>query len=195
MWTGPLIETEICGKFKSNKLFNKEFCEEIQVSSVCQDCKKKYCNNCFKALHVPKKLQSHKQIPILKMEIQFCSTHPKISADYFCFQDQIAICLKCAFSDSHKEHKPLVEVEEAFNIIQAELGKLDVSKQLKRIQQSIQIIEEKIFDKELFHEVEKIKFEEMEKKLKLSSEKLTNLKKSKYIFEDSKTYFENFEKI
>jgi hypothetical protein len=182
-------------KFVVNwKLFScLEFCEESLVSTGCEECKKKYCENCFKALHVPKKLQNHISTPILKLKTQFCSNHPKEYAGYFCFQDQSFICSSCTIS-KHKDHQP-VELKDAINTILLEIQSFDVSHHLKSLKLSIQNVDETISKEETFYENEKMKLEKLMKEMKLNSEeKLENLKMTKKQLQDSQFLFENFQK-
>jgi hypothetical protein len=165
-----------------------EFCEESKITTGCEECKKKYCGNCFNALHVPKKLQNHKSTPITELKIEFCSKHPKDFAGYFCFKDKSFICAGCTISE-HKEHHP-VEIKDAIHINRSDLDIFD-----KEIKISVQKIEESILEEMKFYTKEKVKLEEKILELNSNSnKKVNNLKMSKKIFQNSEILLKNFEK-
>jgi hypothetical protein len=172
-------------------LNNLEFCEEYTISYGCDECKKKYCENCFNTLHLPKKLQSHKPVTLSKMETLFCTNHLKDFAGYYCFIDKCFICSECAISE-HNKHNP-VKIKEAFDILHSELKQLNFSNDLININKSIQRIDETKRERLANYEYEKFKLEKMIEKLKMNVEKdINELNQSKESLELSFTILREF---
>ena len=72
-----------------NRLKKCDFCMS-EASLICFQCKKYYCDKCFKIIHDIKKDMSHEETkinPYLSIDF-FCPEHKEYPLELFCLNDK-----------------------------------------------------------------------------------------------------------
>jgi hypothetical protein len=126
-----------------NNTKSLEFCDDRYITTACQDCLKKYCYNCFDALHSPKKFKNHQSIDPSKIIIPpKCINHPEKLAELYCVPEKCCICYECSFKEF--KNQKCIELKEECKRIQNEIESFRLSDELEYLNTSIRSKEKKI---------------------------------------------------
>ena len=89
-----------------NNIFQCDICGE-QAETLCTNCKKYFCEPCFKFVHEKKKNVGHKKEvidPFVPIETK-CPIHPDVPINLFCVTEKELLCSICQMLNPHKDHK------------------------------------------------------------------------------------------
>ena len=94
-----------------------KICDITKASCKCQECDSIMCSNCFERFHrVSAAIRQHQPVPLVVAKNETQSTSPNCEEhgrliEYYCTDDNTAICSRCYIIGNHKNHS-IISFEE-----------------------------------------------------------------------------------
>ena len=115
----PDAEIQRKAKKKDAELFIRKckLCEATNASCKCLECDSIMCSDCFERFHkVSAAIKQHQPVPLFAGRSETESASPNCKEhgrliEYFCTEDNAAICSRCYIIGNHKNHS-IISFEE-----------------------------------------------------------------------------------